>query len=70
MKQSGPKFNIDKSFFGWPEMEYLGFWVTRDDVKKKYYATAFSKRSTQIYRFSELISQYMGKILTSDIAFN
>ena len=51
-------------------MEYLGFWVTRDDVKKKYYATAFSKRSTQIYRFSELISQYMGKILTSDIAFN
>ena len=27
------KFNIEKSLFGKTEMEYLGFWVTRDDVK-------------------------------------
>ena len=27
------KFNIEKSFFGKTEMEYLGFWVTIDGVK-------------------------------------
>ena len=27
------KYNIEKSFFGKTEMEYLGFWVTRDGVK-------------------------------------
>ena len=27
------KFNIEKSFFGQTEMEYLVFWVTRDGVK-------------------------------------
>ena len=27
------KCNIERSFFGKTEMEYLGFWVTRDGVK-------------------------------------
>ena len=27
------KCNIEKSFFGKTEMEYLGFWVTHDGVK-------------------------------------
>ena len=33
MKEKGPKFNIKKTFFEQTEMEYLGFWVTRDGVK-------------------------------------
>ena len=28
LKENGVKFNIEKSFFGQDEMEYLGFWVT------------------------------------------
>ena len=39
LKESGLKCNIRKYFFGKTEMEYLGFWVTRDGVKtrnKKY----------------------------------
>ena len=27
------KCNIERSFFGQTEMEYLDFWVTRDDVR-------------------------------------
>ena len=33
LKEKGLKYNIEKSFFGKTKMEYLGFWVTRDDVK-------------------------------------
>ena len=33
LKEIGLKFNIEKSFFIHTEMEYLGFWVTRNDVK-------------------------------------
>ena len=33
LKGKGLKCNIEKSFFGKTEMEYLGFWVTRDVVK-------------------------------------
>ena len=33
LKEIGLKFNIEKSFFRHTEMEYLGFWVTRNDVK-------------------------------------
>ena len=33
LKGKGLKCNIEKFFFGETEMEYLGFWVTRDDVK-------------------------------------
>ena len=33
LKEKGLKCNIEKSFFGQTEMEYLGFWVTRDGVK-------------------------------------
>ena len=39
LKGKGLKCNIENSFFGKTEMEYLVFWVTRYDVKptnKKY----------------------------------
>ena len=32
LKKGGLKFNIEKFFFGQTEMEYLGFWATRDGV--------------------------------------
>ena len=33
LEGKGLKCNIEKSLFGQIEMEYLGFWVTRDGVK-------------------------------------
>ena len=33
LKVKGLKCNIEKSFFGQTEMEYLGFWVTLNGVK-------------------------------------
>ena len=33
LKEKGLKYNIEKYFFRKTEMEYLGFWVTRDDIK-------------------------------------
>ena len=33
LKEKGLKFNTEKLFFGQTEMEYLGFWVTRDGPK-------------------------------------
>ena len=33
LKEKGIKCDIEKYFFGKTEMEYLGFWVTRDGVK-------------------------------------
>ena len=33
LKEKGLKFNIEKLLFVQTEMEYLGFWVTHNDVK-------------------------------------
>ena len=33
LKEKSVKYNIENYFFGQTEMEYLGFWVTRDGVK-------------------------------------
>ena len=33
LKEKGLKYNIEKSFLGQTEMEYLGFWVTRNGAK-------------------------------------
>ena len=33
MKEKGLKCNIENYLFGQTEMEYLGFWVTRDGFK-------------------------------------
>ena len=33
LKGKGIKFNIENLLFGQTEIEYLGFWVTRDGVK-------------------------------------
>ena len=59
-------------------MEYLGFWVTGDDVKptnknasnKKNDSNNFSKIITSYYRFNEVLLQYVGKTLTYVSAFN
>ena len=59
-------------------MEYLAFQVTHYDVKhktknrgnKKYDATNFLKESSQIYRFSKLLLQYKGNMITYVSDFN
>ena len=33
MQKAGLKVNTNKSFFGRAELEYLGYWVTRDGVQ-------------------------------------
>ena len=33
LKEKVLKYNIERSFFRQPEIEYLGFWVTRDGIK-------------------------------------
>ena len=60
-KEIGLKCSIEKYFFGETEMEYLGFWVTRDVVKTvdknrsniNYDVTDLLKISMSVYRFSE-----------------
>ena len=59
-------------------MEYCGFQLTRDGVKPidekiqaiKYEATKLLKRSMSVYRYSEVLPQYVGKTLTYVSAFN
>ena len=33
LKKAGLKVNASKSFFAHPELEYLGYWITRDGIK-------------------------------------
>ena len=33
LKDFGLKINIKKSFFAKPELEYLGFWITREGIQ-------------------------------------
>ena len=33
LKNTRPKVNAKKSFFGRPELEYLGYWITREEVQ-------------------------------------
>ena len=33
LKEKGIKYGIEKSILGQTKMEYLGFWVTCDDIK-------------------------------------
>ena len=33
LQQTGLKVNVAKSFFARPELEYLGYWITRDGIK-------------------------------------
>ena len=49
LKEKGLKYNIEKSFLGRTEMEYLGFWVTRNGKKtinKKIEAITNMKQTT------------------------
>ena len=64
LKGKGLKCNIEKSFFGQTEMEYLGFWVTRDGAKpiiRKIEAMANMKPRTspkEVRKFIGLINYY------------
>ena len=77
MKEIGLKCNIENSFFRKTKMESFGLWVKHSGVKpidkntsnKKYYATNLSKRSTTVYRFSELLLQYVGNNIAYVSAF-
>ena len=33
LSDAGLKVNATKSFFGQPELEYLGYWITRDGIQ-------------------------------------
>ena len=33
LREAGLKVNANKSFFGKPELEYLGYWVTREGIQ-------------------------------------
>ena len=33
LREAGLKVNAKKSFFGQPEVEYLGYWITRDGIQ-------------------------------------
>ena len=61
LKDNGPKCNIEKSFFGRTEMEYLGFWVTQTGIRpinkkgrshSKHEATKENQRGDCVHRRS------------------
>ena len=64
MKEKGLKCNIEKSFFGKTEMEYLCFWVTPDGVNqinRKIEAITNMKPSTsqkEVRNFIGVINYY------------
>ena len=79
LKEKGIKCNIEKSFFGQTEMEYLGFWVTRDGVKPingnikaiTNMAPPTSRKEVQnVYRFNKVLLRYVVKAVTYVSAFN
>ena len=49
LQKAGLKFNAKKSFFGKPELEYLGYWIIRQGIQllpKKVLAISNIKTST------------------------
>ena len=64
VRQAGLKVNAKKSFFGKPELEYLGYWVTREGIKpveKKVVAMqhiAPPKTRKQLRRFLGMVNYY------------
>ena len=68
-----------KSFFGHTDMEYLGFWVTRDRIRpinKKVEDMVnmtpkkTSKTGVCIHRLGELLQGYVGQNVTFNTPFN
>ena len=69
--------NIENSFFGQDEIEYLGFQVTHDivitidkNIQVKNEATNLPNNSATVYRCSELLLKYTGKMITYVLPFN
>ena len=64
LKQAGLKVNAKKSFFGKPEIEYLGYWITRygiQPVAKKVQAlltVAEPKSKKELRRFIGMVNYY------------
>ena len=56
LQENGLKFNVEKSFFGQPEMEYLGFWVIYEGVNPT------AKKSRPWYKWlpQQTKSRYVG----------
>eukprot|EP00957_Ditylum_brightwellii_P024748 1869890-Ditylum_brightwellii.AAC.1 len=66
LKHAGLKVNSQKSFFGGQELEYLGYWVTRQGIKplqKKVEAIlkiAPPKTKKQLHSFIGMLNYYRG----------
>jgi len=64
LSEAGLKVNVNKSHFAKPEIEYLGYWITRDGIQplsKKVQAlqnVAPPKTKKQLRRFIGMINYY------------
>jgi len=64
LSEAGLKVNANKSHFAKPEIEYLGYWITRDGIQplsKKVQAlqnVAPPKNKKQLRRFIGMINYY------------
>lgn len=64
LEQAGLKVNAKKSFFGRPELEYLGYWITRTGIQplsKKVEAMsniAIPKTRKELRRFIGMVNYY------------
>ena len=64
LKQAGLKINTNKSVFGKPELEYLGYWITREGIQpitKKVKAIqniAAPTNQWQVRRFVAMVNFY------------
>ena len=64
LREAGLKVNVRKSFFGRSELEYLGYWITRDGIQPiskkveaiKNISTPTNKR--QLRRFIGMVNYY------------
>jgi hypothetical protein len=64
LKDAGLKVNARKSFFGKPELEYLGYWITRDGIQpvskkvEAIQAIAEPKTKTELRKFIGMVNYY------------
>jgi hypothetical protein len=73
LRQAGLKVNADKSFFAKYELEYLGYWITREGIQpvtKKIEAIQNiapplkPTRTEKVHRYCELISRHVDQTIT------
>ena len=64
LKSAGLKVNAQKSFFGQSQLEYLGYWITRDGIQplpKKVQAIRdlmAPKTGKELHRFIGMVNYY------------